>query len=138
MVRKVVSVLLCVVLLLMLSVNVVAQEETQIITNNNEKITSNNAVEPRAETGSIVSNGVYRIKNVNSGKYLNAHYGVDADGTNVYQWTGDGSAEQKWRVSYNLATDAYQIYSMCSSGGMHRCLDVYDTGGNLVNVANIK
>lgn len=137
--RKFTAVLLCVALLIMLSVNALAQNVTDDIDSKGvEDIVSTNAAEPRIQNGSIIDNGVYRIKNVNSGKYLNAHYGVDANGTNVYQWTADGSTEQKWRVSYNLATDAYHVYSMCSSGGKKRCLDAADTGGNLTNGANIR
>ena len=139
MTRKIISVLLCVALLLTLSVNVAADiGEINIDDGNINELITTSTVEPRAQNGAIVDNGVYRIKNVNSGKYLNAHYGVDANGTNVYQWTSDGSTEQKWRVSYNLATDAYHIYSMCSSNGKNRCLDVTDSGGNLVSGANIK
>ena len=138
MTRKIISVLLCASLLLTLSFNVSAQESEkrtlQTITGNSE----NGSITPRAESPNIVNDGVYLIKNVASGKYLNLHYGNDADGTNIYQWTKDGSTEQKWRISYNYATQAYQIYSMSSSGGKNRVLDVYDTGGNLVNGANVK
>lgn len=137
--RKITSALLCAALLLTLSINVSAQDSTNnIVCNSNNEIVSKNSVEPRVQTGTIVDNGVYRIKNVSSGKYLNVHYGVDADHTNIYQWTGDGSTEQKWRVSYNLATDAYQIYSMSSSGGKYRCVDVTRGGTPLTSGQNIK
>lgn len=136
--RKITAVLLCVALLLTLSVNISA--ETPIVTSTQPTIqeSKESSIMPRAETTSIVNNGVYLIKNVASGKYLNLHYGNDADGTNIYQWTKDGSTEQKWRISYNYATQAYQIYSMSSSGGKNRVLDVYDSGGNLVSGANVK
>lgn len=136
--RKITAVLLCVVLVFTLSVNAAAQNESIDIVSDTEEVISQNVVEPRIQNGSIVDNGVYRIKNVNSGKYLNVHYGVDADHTNIYQWTGDGSTEQKWRVSYNLATDAYQIYSMSSSGGKYRCVDVTRGSTPLTSGQNIK
>lgn len=136
--RKITAVLLCVALAFTLSVNAAAQNESIDIVSDTEEVISQNVVEPRIQNGSIVDNGVYRIKNVNSGKYLNVHYGVDADHTNIYQWTGDGSTEQKWRVSYNLATDAYQIYSMSSSGGKYRCVDVTRGSTPLTSGQNIK
>lgn len=136
--RKIISVLLCVALLLTLSVNVSADEAAPTLPQVITKIGDSNSITPRAETKTIVNNGVYLIKNVASGKYLNLHYGNDVDGTNIYQWTKDGSTEQKWRISYNYATDAYQIYSMSSSGGKNRVLDVYDTGGSLVSGSNVK
>ncbi len=136
--RKITAVLLCVALAFTLSVNAAAQNESIDIISDTEEVISQNVVEPRIQNGSIVDNGVYRIKNVNSGKYLNVHYGVDADHTNIYQWTGDGSTEQKWRVSYNLATDAYQIYSMSSSGGKYRCVDVTRGSTPLTSGQNIK
>lgn len=72
---------------------------------------------------------VYYIKNYFSGKYLNVHYGVDANGTNVYQWTGDSSTEQKFKIvkqssSYSGSTECYKIYAMCSSNGNNRVIDV--------------
>ena len=136
--KKITAVLLCVAILMTLSVNVVADDTTLTLSTGEIINNENDGVMPLAESPSIVNNGVYRIKNVASGKYLNLHYGVDADNTNVYQWTGDGSTEQKWRISYNLATEAYQIYSMSSSGGKNRVLDLYDTGGNLLSGSNIK
>lgn len=136
--RKITAVLLCAALLLTLSVNVSADEAAPTLPQVITKIGDSNSITPRAETKTIVNNGVYLIKNVASGKYLNLHYGNDVDGTNIYQWTKDGSTEQKWRISYNYATDAYQIYSMSSSGGKNRVLDVYDTGGSLVSGSNVK
>lgn len=90
----------------------------------------------RSQTSGIVSGAVYRIKNVGSGKYMNVHNGVDANGTNIYQWTGDGSTEQKFRIVYFADSDAYLIYAMCSSSG--RVLDIYDPGGVLAHGENVK
>ena len=54
----------------------------------------NSSAVPLAETGEIVSGAIYSLKNAASGKYLNVHNGVDAVGTNIYQWTKDNSKEQ--------------------------------------------
>ncbi|MBQ6718015.1 MAG: RICIN domain-containing protein [Clostridia bacterium] len=137
-IKKLVSVLLAVTLLMTLSYLAAAENETPILPEQNVQISDNDIVTPLAETPSIVNNGVYRIKNVGSGKYLNLHYGVDADGTNIYQWTYDGSTEQKWRISYNYATQAYQIYSMSSSGGKNRVLDVTRGSNPLTSGQNVK
>ena len=83
-----------------------------------------------SETPGITAGMIYNIKNVNSGKYLNVNLGTDANGTNVIQWSGDGSIEQKFRVVYYSDRDAYRIYPMCSEKGSNRVLDVLRTGGS--------
>ena len=82
-----------------------------------------------AECSAITSGAVYSFKNANSGKYLNVHYGYDANLTNVYQFDSDGSVEQTFRVVYDSDLDAYRIYAMCSSNGKSRVLDIYETSG---------
>ena len=101
--RKITAVLLCVALLLTLSVSVSADTSTANtqpladtqITPITDEITvnvgkndveiiepealDNGTVMPLAQTSGIVSGGVYRIKNVASGKYMNVDYGVDAN-----------------------------------------------------------
>lgn len=136
--KKLVSVLLAVTLLMTLSYRAAAENETPTLPEQIVQISDNDIVTPLAESPSIVNNGVYRIKNVGSGKYLNLHYGVDANGTNIYQWTYDGSTEQKWRISYNSTTEAYQIYSMSSSGGKNRVLDVTRGSNPLTSGQNVK
>lgn len=96
-----------------------------------------NNLSPLSQTSGIINETVYRIKNVGSGKYLNVHYGVDANATNVYQWTGDGSTEQKFKVVYSASTDSYKIYAMCSSGGTNRVLDVVRNGSPLSHGQNV-
>jgi len=44
-----------------------------------------------AQTSGITNGGIYNLKNVYSGKYLNVHMGYDVNATNVYQWSSDGS-----------------------------------------------
>lgn len=136
-VNKFTAVLLCVALLLTLSVNAATETSTPTWPEPIVQTDDGDIISPLAQTSTITDNGVYRIKNVGSGKYLNLHYGIDANATNVYQWTYDGSTEQKWRVSYHLATDSYQIYSMSSSGGKNRLLDVSRGGASLTSGQNV-
>ncbi|MBR3534203.1 MAG: C39 family peptidase [Oscillospiraceae bacterium] len=67
---------------------------------------------------SVTSGQVYNIVNCMSRKYLNVDYGKDADGTNIYQWTSDGSTEQKFKAV--SASDAWKLLAMCSSSGGNR------------------
>ncbi len=160
--KKITAVLLCVALLLTLSVSVSADTSTantkpltdtqitpiadEVTVNVGEndveiiqsEISDENMIMPMAQTSGIVSGGVYRIKNVASGKYMNVDYGIDANGTNIYQWTGDGSTEQKFRVVYYSSTDSYMFYAMCSSNGTNRVLDVTRGSNPLTSGQNIK
>ncbi len=90
-----------------------------------------------AQSQGLVNGAVYRIKNMDSGKYLNVHYGVDANGTNVYQWSYDGSTEQKFKLVYNAASDSYKLYAMCSSNGNNRVIDVARNGSPLGSGQNV-
>ena len=74
---------------------------------------------PSSNAVSAVTNGqVYNIVNCMSRKYLNVDYGKDVDGTNIYQWTSDGSTEQKFKAV--SASDAWKLMAMCSSSGGNR------------------
>ena len=88
-------------------------------------VSENEDMGTRAATDGIISGYIYNIKNVNSGKYLNVHSGVDADGTNIYQWTKDGSTEQNFKVIYCPSTDSYTFYAMCSSNGNFRVVNIH-------------
>lgn len=80
----------------------------------------------------INTNSVYNIKNKASGKYLNVNLGKDANGTNVNQWTKDGSIEQQWRVQDipSAKMEVTMLFPMCSSNGYGRALDILRTGGS--------
>ena len=81
-------------------------------------------------TSGITDRYTYNLVNKNSGKYLNVNYGTDANGTNVTQYTNDGSIEQKFAVVYDSNMDAYRLFPVCSSEGFGRVLDVLRTGGS--------
>ncbi len=78
-----------------------------------------------------INNNVYNIRNYKSFKNINVHYGVDADGTNIYQWDFDNSIEQLFKLVPE--GDAYKIYSMCSSTGTNRVL----TASSIAEGANV-
>ena len=85
-----------------------------------------------AYSENIGGGNVYLIRNRATGKYLNVNYGTDANGTNVTQFSKDGSIEQKWRVTdYYYSRNTVNIfYAMCSNNGYGRVLDVLRTGGS--------
>lgn len=89
-------------------------------------------------TTSIVNGGVYCIKNVYSGKYINVDMGYDMNSTNVYQWTKDGSTEQTFKLEYVSATNSYKIRAMCSSFGANRVLDIVKQNGLVANGSNVE
>ncbi len=91
-----------------------------------------------AELAGYTAGAVVRIKNVGSGKYLNVGLGVDANGTNVYQYSIDGSTEQKFKLRYIVAADAYVIGTMCSSDGNNRVLDIKRSGNALASGMNVQ
>lgn len=81
-----------------------------------------------AQATGITSGGVYKITNVASGKCINLDYGYDENGTNIYQWTDDGSVEQKFKVvydsTYNNNNGGYRFYTKASVNGNYRVLDI--------------
>jgi len=84
------------------------------------------------EAATVFENGVYNIKNVNSGMMLDVANGTNANGTNVWQYTPDGTNAQKWKMVYDTAGDFYYIKAMISSSGTNRQLDVYCTSSDPV------
>lgn len=96
---------------------------TSIILFNNKPVLA-------AEASELNNNWIYIISNRSSRKCLNVNFGKDENGTNVTQYTQDGSLEQKFKLVYNSSSGAYKLYPMCSSGGNDRVLDVLRTGGS--------
>ncbi len=94
-------------------------------------------VSTMAQASGLIDGGIYNIKNYFSGKYLNVCYGTDANGTNVYQYTKDGSDEQQFKVVYDSSTDSYKLYAMCSSNGNNRVIDVKRGGAALASGQNV-
>ena len=82
------------------------------------------------------SNGsCYKIKNVNSGLYMQVEGGIAANGTNVQQWgTLDGTVHDIWKT-IDAGNGYYYLVSGVGDGGTY-CLDV--TGKSTENGANIE
>ena len=97
--------------------------------------TSDNA--PDSSSGSDLTNGgVYMIKNVNSGLYLDVAGGVAANGTNVQQWGGvyPGAYYNTWKL-VSVGNGYYKIYSLVGGGNTY-LLDV--TNGSAASGTNIR
>lgn len=62
--------------------------------------------------------GVHNLINCMSSKYLNVDYGIDENGTNIYQWSRDYSNEQKFVLK--KYGGGYRLHAYCSSGGNGR------------------
>lgn len=137
------KVLACILALTLSCGVIIASAETDLIEpeiNETEKVINfEEAVEPRGTPTSIITSGkVYNIVSAKSGKYLNVHYGNDTNGTNVYQWTADGSDEQQFKVVYSSSTASYKIYAMCSSNGTNRVLDIERNGAAVAAGQNVE
>lgn len=78
-----------------------------------------------AQTSGLTNGYIYNLTNKASGKCLNVNYGTDANGTNVTQYTKDGSPEQRFKLVYNSSRDSYKLYAICSSNGGNRVVDIY-------------
>lgn len=82
--------------------------------------------------GVLGLDGIYSIKSVHSGKYLDVYKGRADDGTNVQQWSGNGNASQKFK----LVSDGNGYYTIYTGASNYKsCLDVYawsrDNGANI-------
>lgn len=82
--------------------------------------------------GVLGLDGIYSIKSVHSGKYLDVYKGRADDATNVQQWSGNGNASQKFK----LVSDGNGYYTIYTGASNYKsCLDVYawsrDNGANI-------
>lgn len=90
----------------------------------------------KTEAEGVLDNGVYRLRNAGSGLYMTVADGVDADERNLIQDAADGTAAQEFRISYDTDRNAYRLYTMCSSGGTNRVVDIVKLGGSVVSGCN--
>lgn len=77
--------------------------------------------------------GYYYIKNKNSGLYLDVVNGASTDGTNIQQWSYNGSDAQKFKIVYYGNGD---YYILTANSAYKSGIDV--TGGSSTNGANIE
>ena len=64
--------------------------------------------------------GTYKIRNVNSGQYLDASGGKDDNGTPLIQWPSNSGTNQQWTLALN--SDGY--YTVSGVPAPHRNLDI--------------
>ena len=76
--------------------------------------------------------GVYFIKNVHSGKYLDVTYGSADNGVNIQQWESNGAAAQKFKL-VSAGNGYYYLYTGAS--GYTKVVDV--EGKKSANGTNI-
>lgn len=75
-------------------------------------IGGNNAVTEETSPYAITE-GVYYIKNVNSGLYLDVENGSAENGANIQQYTFNGSTAQQFKI-VSVGDDYYKILTACS------------------------
>ncbi len=75
-----------------------------------------------------VKDGVYIIKNVQTGKVINSLSPFDTNGSRVVLWDYDGSTEQTWRASHE-GNGVYWFYAMRSNNGNGKVMDLNMSGG---------
>jgi GH43 family beta-xylosidase len=68
---------------------------------------------PSGETATTPT--AYTLVNRNSGKCLDLEGGNTANGTNVFQWTCTGGANQKWRIE-DLGDDTSRLVNVATGG----------------------
>ena len=90
----------------------------------------------KTEAEGVLDDGIYRLRNAGSGLYMTVADGVDADERNLIQDAADGTAAQEFRISYDTDRNAYRLYTMCSSGGTNRVVDIVKLGGSVVSGCN--
>lgn len=64
-----------------------------------------------AQTSGITNNGVYYIKNKNSGKYMDVSGAGTDNGTDVIQWHYTGATNQQWKAIY-MSNGTYKLMAM--------------------------
>lgn len=72
----------------------------------------------------LQNGSAYTFKNMSTGKMLNLYGGRTANGTNVCQYTADGSDDQKW----TFLNDKLYAY-----GSSTKCLDKFTSSGSAKN-----
>lgn len=82
----------------------------------------------------IADGGVYMIKNVNSGLYLDVAGGVAANGTNVQQWGATGAAAYNTWKLVSAGNGNYYIYSQVGGGNTYLLDLAYGNKGSGTNI----
>ena len=113
--------------------NLVAQRYNQM---GKQAVIIHATTDSKTETEGVIDDGVYRLRNAGSGLYMTVADGVDADERNLIQDAADDTDAQEFRISYDTDRNAYRLYTMCSSGGTNRVVDIVKLGGSVVSGCN--
>ena len=76
--------------------------------------------------------GVYFIKNVNSGKYLDVANGSADNNANIQQWSGNGLDAQKFEI---VSDGNGYYYILTGASGYTKCVDI--AGGKSADGTNV-
>lgn len=98
-----------------------------------QKWTLEKAVSDHTSYADMKLNGTYYIKSVYSGLYLDVDNGSSADGTNVRQWSKNGSNAQKFKL-VGVGKGYYAM--LTGASGYKSAVDI--TGGSALNGANVE
>ena len=74
--------------------------------------------------------GFYTIKQVDTNMCLDVASGTAIQGENIHVWNSNGTAAQKWAISYN-GTDGYRIQAKCSGFSLDIAGGVIENGKNV-------
>ncbi|MBA3936564.1 MAG: RICIN domain-containing protein [Planctomycetes bacterium] len=85
----------------------------------------------RIQTSGLASGATYKLTAQCSGKCLDVNAAGTSDGTNVQQWTGNGTPAQRWRLD-DQGGGWWKLTAQCSG----KCLDV--NGASTANDANVQ
>ncbi|MBE5940809.1 MAG: glycoside hydrolase family 43 protein [Lachnospiraceae bacterium] len=107
-----------------------------LIGSNNQAIwgsKTSNATSGGSGSSASGLDGIYYIKNVHSGLYLDVTNGSSADGTNIQQWAYNGYDSQKFK----LVSDGNGYYSILTgASGYASSIDIYN--GESTDGANVE
>ncbi len=76
-----------------------------------------------SSTSATIRNGIFTVKNIASGTYLNVWGGADSNGTPVTTYSYDDSTDQQFNFVHQ-GNGKYKIYPYCSSNGTNRVVDI--------------
>jgi len=88
-------------------------------------LSSVNSLKANAEAGRYIADGVYCIRNLNSGKYMDINWARTADGTEVIQYGFHGDLNQQFKVTRE--SDGY--YSIKPMHCQSSALDLRSVSG---------
>ncbi len=87
----------------------------------------------------IPQDKIFKLKNAESGKYINVAYGYDTENLNVYQLDSeDKYVAQDFRIHFDEEAKSYTVRPICSAGGRNRALTAKKIGASPAEGSNIQ